>query len=861
MVLCFSTTLVAQTNIGSSLVKALQSKDSDQLRVTVFLNDKVDLELLNAQLNNDNVAVKDRPLIVKTALKTLADETQGRILERLGRYEEVHGVGHGGLKRLWIINAMTMDMDKHLVPVLAEIPGIELIDLESARMLKPMKRPMRSPSPGFRSPGGTEPGLLAIKADFMWQMGYSGLNRISHSIDTGVWPDHPAIDDQYLANYYPLDHAWFGYDSEVPVDKSSDHGTHTIGTALGLDQITNDTIGVAPRAFYIASDPVATSLATVKPLSDFMFAFEWTFDPDGNPATTSDIPDVINNSWGYDVPTDTDLCVSYASEMFTAIQAAGIAGVFSAGNEGPGPSTVSIPHHISTGLVNSFTVGAVNADNPAFPIANFSSRGPTICPATGSLAIKPEVVAPGVNVRSAIRDGQYDNYQGTSMAGPHVTGSVLLLREAFPNVTGEEILLALYNSADDLGAVGEDNDYGMGMINLENAFNLLSQSHTPTPPNTSTLDVAISSIESPTYLMSCDNSVIPQIKLTNLGSDLITSATITYSEVGGTDQTFNWTGSLAQNESETLTLPSLALTGQGPTELWFRSTLPGNPLELNPHNNNAVHRFDRRPQMTDPFFEDFEHNELFNGTWLSLNDDSDMTWDTTLAGGLPWTEYSAFMNFSNYSPRAEQEDHLISPTISLGSDPNALLKFEMSYTYVHQAFADTLVVSVTSDCGDNWTELYRVGGEDLATHADDDEDFLPAINADWRTEELSLANYTDENILVRFTGINRKGSNLVLDNIRIYSGTEPQSIEEAELPAIAVFPNPANAEIQFRSDVSFYGDLSIIDLTGRQILNSGNRWFSQSGSSLDVSQLLEGTYLIRINSDLGTMVQPLVITR
>lgn len=851
--------MVAQTNIGSSLQTELQVKNADPVRITVFLNDRVDLGLLNDQLNQDNVPVKDRPLIVKTALKAVADQTQASVLAQLAEYETANGLAHSNLSQLWIINAMSMDLDKELVPSLAEIPGIELIDLESARMLKPMERPMRSPSPGFRSPGGTETGLLAIKADFMWQMGYTGLNRISHSIDTGVWPDHPAIDDQFLGNYYPLDHAWFGYDSDVPVDKSSDHGTHTIGTALGVDQVTEDTIGVAPRAFYIASDPVATSLATVKPLTDFMFAFEWTFDPDGNPSTTSDIPDVINNSWGYDVPTDTELCTSYASEMFSAIQAAGIAGVFSAGNEGPNPSTISIPHHIATGLVNSFTVGAINADNPAFPIASFSSRGPTICPATGSLLIKPEVVAPGVNVRSAIRDGQYDNYQGTSMAGPHVTGSVLLLREAFPNVTGQEILMALYNSADDLGQVGEDNDYGMGMINLENAYNLLAQSHTPTPPNASTIDVSISAVESPEYSMTCDNAVIPQVKLTNNGSDPITAATITYSEVGGTDQTFNWTGNLNQTESETVTLPSLPLTQKGFTELWFRSSLPGNPVELNPHNNNIVYRFDRRAEEPNPFFEDFEHNELFDGTWLSLNDDADMTWDTTLAAGLPWTEYSAFMNYSNYSPRAEQEDHLISPTISLESDP--AMKFEVSYTYVHQSFADTLVVSISADCGDNWMELYRKGGEDLATHPDNDEDFLPSINSHWRTEEIALSSFSDENVLVRFTGINRKGSNLVLDNIRIYSGTEPQSISEAELPQIALFPNPATNEVYLRSSISTEANISIMDLAGRTVKANQRKWLSHAGSTLDISSLNNGTYLVNVNTGSGTVVQPLVIAR
>ena len=359
--------------------------------------------------------------------------------------------------------------------------------------------------------------------------------------------------------------------------------------------------------------------------------------------------------------------------------------------------------------------------------------------------------------------------------------------------------------------------------------------------------------------MTCDNVVIPQIKLTNYGSDSITAATITYSEVGGTDQTFNWTGNLDQTESETVTLPGLPLTQQGFTELWFRTTLPGDPIEMNPHNNNIVFRFDRRAEEPDPFFEDFEHNELFDGTWLRLNDDADMTWDTTLAAGLPWTEYSAYMNYSNYSPRAEQEDHLISPTISLGPAPT--IKFEVAYTYVHQSFADTLVVSVSADCGTNWTELYRKGGEDLATHPDDDEDFIPSINSHWRTEEIALPNFSDENVLVRFTGINRKGSNLVLDNIRIYSGTEPQSVSEADLPHIALFPNPATDEAFLRSSISIEANINIMDLTGRTVRANQRRWLSSKGSSINVSNLKNGTYLVNVNTGSGIVVQPLVIAR
>ena len=108
-----------------------------------------------------------------------------------------------------------------------------------------------------------------------------------------------------------------------------------------------------------------------------------------------------------------------------------------------------------------------------------------------------------MNVRSCIDQNNYANYNGTSMAGPHATGAVLLLKEAFPNVSGEDILLALYYSAIDLGDIGEDNTYGMGMIDVLGAYNYLAQTYTPTPPNSIPYDLMITEILSPTNNIQC----------------------------------------------------------------------------------------------------------------------------------------------------------------------------------------------------------------------------------------------------------------------------------------------------------------------------------------------------------------------
>ena len=141
------------------------------------------------------------------------------------------------------------------------------------------------------------------------------------------------------------------------------------------------------------------------------------------------------------------------------------------------------PQRIKSNPVNVFSVGSVNG-NVAFPqpISGFSTRGPSQCPSNGTLNIHPEVVAPGENVRSAWGMDGYNSISGTSMSSPHVSGAVLLLKEAFPQLTGAQLLTALYTTATDMGVTGEDNVYGNGLIDVHAAFLWLAQQHTPRDP-------------------------------------------------------------------------------------------------------------------------------------------------------------------------------------------------------------------------------------------------------------------------------------------------------------------------------------------------------------------------------------------
>jgi subtilisin family serine protease len=161
-------------------------------------------------------------------------------------------------------------------------------------------------------------------------------------------------------------------------------------------------------------------------------------------------PHVINNSWGCPPSEGCDL--DSLRQVVETMRAAGIFVVASAGNAGPGCSSVDTP----IGMHDAVTsVGAYDSDGR---IAGFSSRGPVT--ADGSGRLKPDLSAPGVGVRSAAMQNSQPSVDvylnGTSMAAPHVAGAVALLWSLAPQLIGqvEATELLLLSSAEPVVEAG-----------------------------------------------------------------------------------------------------------------------------------------------------------------------------------------------------------------------------------------------------------------------------------------------------------------------------------------------------------------------------------------------------------------------
>jgi subtilisin family serine protease len=476
----FNTALTfSQVEVSSRLQQAISEADpEDYIRVLVLLRDQVDVVSMDQRFYIEAVSLEQRSYQLINALQEKARDTQGNLLnylEEKSRNDDVFKY-----ESFWISNFVMVEAKPSVINEIMLRLDIAEMDLDA---LLELDRPVESPgeTEGIES---VESGLRIINAHLLWALGITGQGRLVMGIDTGVFPNHPALNHKWRGTHVPSNQAWFdpGGGTTTPNDCDG-HGSHTVGTMVGRSLTTADTIGVAIDAEWIAAKTICSSPHT----SNSIAAFQWALNPDGNPATTNDMPDAINNSW-FD-PDVTNECSGIYKTTFDALEAAGIAVVFSAGNNGPGVSTITKPKNINTNETSVFCTanisGASYLSGNNNPIANSSSRGPSTCGGTGSLLIKPEVSAPGTSVRSSGSATGYTSLTGTSMASPHVAGSVALLKEAFPNLTGKQILEALYYTARDLGTAGEDNTYGMGLIDVYAAYLSLSdQDITPPDPIT-----------------------------------------------------------------------------------------------------------------------------------------------------------------------------------------------------------------------------------------------------------------------------------------------------------------------------------------------------------------------------------------
>lgn len=291
-----------------------------------------------------------------------------------------------------------------------------------------------------------------MNAYFPHDKGLEGKGITVAVIDTGVAPHEDLTKpDNRIIGFKDF------VNNKIDPYDDNGHGTHVAGIIAGNGYSSRGRyIGVAPKANILGIK--ALDLSGGGNVSDIIAAISYIVETKDRYNTK-----IINLSLGTPANNTCDkdpLCKAVEKAVKS-----GLVVITAAGNSGPKEGTILSPG-ISRDVI---TVGAVDDKRTIDPsddtIAPFSSRGPTI-----EGLMKPDIVAPGVNIRS-LSNTKLDNYSslsGTSMATPLVSGAVALLLNQHGNLSPQEIKNRVISSCIDLK--DDRTNQGAGMLNLQMLF-------------------------------------------------------------------------------------------------------------------------------------------------------------------------------------------------------------------------------------------------------------------------------------------------------------------------------------------------------------------------------------------------------
>ncbi len=313
-----------------------------------------------------------------------------------------------------------------------------------------------------------------------WDITTGSSDVVVAVVDTGVLLDHPDLEGQLVDGYdfisstdISLDGDGIDDNPDDPGDQdgvsgsSSFHGTHVAGTIAALTNNTADGEegGVAGIAWNIKVMPLRALGCGGGTTYDIMEAVKYAAGLDNVSGITLDDPvDVINMSLGGESATE------YEREIYAEARAQGVIIVAAAGNEGSDTKMYPAAYD------NVVSVSAVNIDKA---IASYSSYGETIdvsAPGGSSTDINGDGYTDGI--LSTMGDDSGDSIEmgyafsiGTSMAAPHVSGVVALMKSIYADMTPDifDTLLAAEYLTQDIGNTGRDDSFGYGLIDAYKA--------------------------------------------------------------------------------------------------------------------------------------------------------------------------------------------------------------------------------------------------------------------------------------------------------------------------------------------------------------------------------------------------------
>jgi subtilisin family serine protease len=311
---------------------------------------------------------------------------------------------------------------------------------------------------------GIQTDLAAIGLASAWTRTTGDRNVVVAVLDTGIDAANAEFAGRVVPGYNAMTGAADGPSDFGATADDAGHGTHVAGTIAAAGNNATGIVGIAPNV-------------SVMPIKVLNADGEGNFGGmiDGMNWAIGRGARIITMSLG---GTLSPSAASVLQGYFTAAHAAGAVVIAASGNDGA--TTDEYPCNFTFVIC----VGSTTIDGTT--VSSFSTR-------TAALTL----VAPGEGIVSTLPGNDYGYGSGTSMATPHVTGAVALLRSYRPGIAPDAIRDTLIASARPLGGSGHNSASGYGLLQVGAAIDVLagsganptaSPTPTPTPAPTPTPD-------------------------------------------------------------------------------------------------------------------------------------------------------------------------------------------------------------------------------------------------------------------------------------------------------------------------------------------------------------------------------------
>jgi len=353
------------------------------------------------------------------------------------------------LRSFWIFNGLSLKTTKSILQLLAKRDDIDIITLDSSIVLDETKFKQITTSSN-RDPGWN---IKIIEADSCWSAGYTGANVVIGTLDSGIDTSHAAVRGKWVPG------GWYdavnGY--PYPYDDLG-HGLFTMGIICGGDGLgpSPDDIGVAPDVKFICAKAFDSIGAAT--LSDVHNSFQWLATQGAR---------IICCPWEENSTTSLEFwndCLN--------LRTLNKIPVFKIGTRGNAP-----PNSAKTPGNYPFLFGIGTTDSLDDRV-NWSCRGPapnqnpwndtTYWIRQDWNFIKPDIVAPGISIRSATPGGGYGFSDGTAWSAAHAAGALAILLQKDSLLNINDLAHLLDDNADHpaQGSPYPNNDYGWGRLNI-----------------------------------------------------------------------------------------------------------------------------------------------------------------------------------------------------------------------------------------------------------------------------------------------------------------------------------------------------------------------------------------------------------